>query len=90
MIILTGGAGFIGSCLLKKLNSEGIEDIIVVDSLGETNKWKNLNGKKFIRYVEKNDFLVNIKNFLQSFDGKIDAIFHMGACSKTTDHKYYN
>lgn len=85
MIILTGGAGFIGSCLLKKLNSEGIDDIIVVDSLGETNKWKNLNGKKFIRYVEKNDFLVNIKSFLKSFEGKIDAIFHMGACSRTTE-----
>ena len=55
MIILTGGAGFIGSCFLRKLNEEGIDDIIVVDQLDETDKWKNLQGKKFKDYMKKDD-----------------------------------
>ena len=83
MIILTGGAGFIGSCILKKLNDEGITDILVVDNLGQSDKWKNLIGKKFSRYIHKNEF----RNLLfdNSFDDSIDAILHIGACSSTTE-----
>ena len=47
MIIVTGGAGFIGSVVVSKLNEEGISDILIVDSLKTSEKWKNLVGKKF-------------------------------------------
>jgi len=88
MIILTGGAGFIGSAFLWKLNTEGVEDIIIVDDLGETEKWKNLADKKFVDYVQKDDFLRMVE------DGrapKAEAVVHMGACSSTTltDADYY-
>ncbi|OGU60430.1 MAG: ADP-glyceromanno-heptose 6-epimerase [Ignavibacteria bacterium GWF2_33_9] len=83
MIILTGGAGFIGSCFLKLLNENGIKDIIVVDNLGTSSKWKNLVGKHFSKYIHKNNFfeeIISIPNL------KIEAIFHFGACSSTTEN----
>lgn len=88
MIILTGGAGFIGSCFLWKLNQEGITDIIVVDHLDDSGKWRNLLGKKFRDYVQKDEFLKLIEA------GKIakpSFVVHMGACSSTTltDADYY-
>lgn len=83
MIVLTGGAGFIGSCFLKKLNLEGINDIIVVDRLGNGPKWKNLLNKKFERFSHKTQFLKDLKSGL--YDNKIDAIIHLGACSSTTE-----
>ncbi|MDY6969887.1 MAG: ADP-glyceromanno-heptose 6-epimerase [Spirochaetota bacterium] len=82
MIIVTGGAGFIGSAFVWKLNSEGIKDIIIVDELGVSDKWKNLVKRKFQDYICKDDFLNILK------DGKLDnisAIVHMGACSSTTE-----
>jgi ADP-L-glycero-D-manno-heptose 6-epimerase len=88
MIILTGGAGFIGSCFLWKLNQEGIDDIIVVDHLDDTEKWKNLNGKKFRDYMQKDDFLCQVE---KGGIKKPKHIIHMGACSSTTltDAGYY-
>lgn len=83
MIILTGGAGFIGSCFLRKLNDEGINDILVVDHLGSSEKWKNLTGKKFVKYLNKFEFRNVILN--RKLDCKIDAIVHFGACSDTTE-----
>ncbi|MDR1942328.1 MAG: ADP-glyceromanno-heptose 6-epimerase [Endomicrobium sp.] len=88
MIALTGGAGFIGSCFLWKLNSEGIKDILVVDNLDESEKWKNLNGKKYRNYMQKSDF------YNAALSRKIDdvsAVIHLGACSSTTltDANYY-
>ncbi len=84
MIILTGGAGFIGSCFLRKLNSEGIKDIIVVDHLGNEDKWKNLTGKELSIYYHKRDFRNLLKeNLLNPAD--IQYIVHMGACSATTE-----
>jgi ADP-L-glycero-D-manno-heptose 6-epimerase len=56
-VLLTGGAGFIGSCMLWRLNQAGITDIIVVDHLGSTLKWRNLIGKRFEDYFEKSAFL---------------------------------
>lgn len=89
LIIVTGGAGFIGSAIVWRLNKEGITNIIVVDEIDSV-KWKNLVGLKFLDYIEKDDFLEKIKNNLyKNFD--IDTIFHMGACSSTThpDARYY-
>jgi len=82
MYILTGGAGFIGSCFLKLLNDKGIDDVIVVDNLGNSEKWKNLLGKKFINYVHKNKFFEKLSTYKAD---SIKAIFHFGACSNTTE-----
>ncbi|MDR2772311.1 MAG: ADP-glyceromanno-heptose 6-epimerase [Elusimicrobiota bacterium] len=88
MIVLTGGAGFIGSCFLWKLNQEGIKDILVVDHLDDSEKWKNLIGKKFSDYVQKNDFFNLVVSRQLS---KPQAVIHLGACSSTTqtDSNYY-
>jgi ADP-L-glycero-D-manno-heptose 6-epimerase len=89
-IIVTGGAGFIGSAIVWFLNKKGFENIIVVDSFGNSDKWKNLVKLKFVDYIEKEDFLTNLLNGkYNSLD--IDTIFHMGACSSTInpDRKYY-
>ena len=82
MIVLTGGAGFIGSCLLWKLNQQGIGDIIVVDEALSLEKKRNLEGKKFKDFIEKDIFLSLVSS--DKLDKKIDAIFHLGACSSTT------
>ena len=82
MLVLTGGAGFIGSCLLAKLNENGVNDIIVVDNLASTEKWKNLVGKRFEMYLQKQEFLMLMS---QGKLEKIDAIIHLGACSSTTE-----
>ncbi len=81
MFIVTGGAGFIGSCFIWFLNKKGISNILVVDSLKNSIKWKNLRNLKFKDYIEKEDFL----KFLENKSFKIDAIFHFGACSDTTE-----
>jgi ADP-L-glycero-D-manno-heptose 6-epimerase len=83
MIIVTGGAGFIGSAFVWKLNQEGIDDIIIVDQLGTDEKWKNLVNLRFANYVHKDDFLEMIDTDTLPFD--VDAIIHMGACSSTTE-----
>jgi ADP-L-glycero-D-manno-heptose 6-epimerase len=81
--IVTGGAGFIGSCLLSKLNAEGIDDIIVVDALGSTEKWKNLLGKSFDDYIEKDVFLAMLE--ANKFGASIERIVHLGAETSTTE-----
>ena len=57
MIVVTGGAGFIGSCFVKKLNQMGIDDILIVDNLGKTEKWQNLVKKNYKDYLHKNVFI---------------------------------
>ncbi len=83
MIIVTGGAGFIGSALIAALNKRQITDILVVDELGTDQKWKNLRNLSFADYVEKDDFLEMVIE--DKLDSSIDAVFHLGACSDTTE-----
>jgi ADP-L-glycero-D-manno-heptose 6-epimerase len=83
MIIVTGGAGFIGSALVWELNRRGVDDIIVVDHLGETEKWKNLVSLQFSDYFNKSDFIEKLE--AGYFGNSISAIFHLGACSSTTE-----
>jgi ADP-L-glycero-D-manno-heptose 6-epimerase len=83
MIIVTGGAGFIGSALIAALNKRQITDILVVDELSTDQKWKNLRNLSFADYVEKDDFLEMVIE--DKLDSSIDAVFHLGACSDTTE-----
>ncbi|MDO9586262.1 MAG: ADP-glyceromanno-heptose 6-epimerase [Syntrophales bacterium] len=83
MIVVTGGAGFIGSALVWKLNSAGIDDIVIVDELGESEKWKNLVKRRYADYIHKDDFLKMILVEKLPFD--VRALIHMGACSSTTE-----
>ena len=83
MIVLTGGCGFIGSNVLECLNQHGITNVVVVDELDDTDKWKNLVGKSFCEILDKS----------QLFDwlnDDVEAIIHLGACSSTveTDSNY--
>ena len=84
MIVVTGAAGFIGSCLVAELNSRGLYDLILVDHLaGEQDPKKlNLAGKRYQRYYDKAEYLKLLKRDLFDFD--VESILHMGACSSTT------
>ena len=82
MIIVTGGAGFIGSNLIRGLNKKGINDIIVVDNLENSKKHRNLNSLEFIDFIDKEDFIENINIFRNE---KVDTIFHQGACTDTME-----
>lgn len=88
MIVVTGAAGFIGSCVLSRLNSVGENDLLIVDHLN-SQKELNLKGKKFSRYLEKQDFLDEIRG--DKIKSKVEAVIHMGACSSTTlnDPQYF-
>jgi len=82
MIIITGGAGFIGSAIIAALNKRGTTDILVVDESGK-DKCKNLANLSFADYAEKNDFLKIVSK--KKISSNIEAVFHMGACSDTTE-----
>jgi ADP-L-glycero-D-manno-heptose 6-epimerase len=92
MIVITGGAGFIGSAIVWRLNQLGENRIIIVDELGTDDKWKNLVPLKFGDFVHKDDFISMIIDREVPF--KIDSIIHMGANSSTTekdaDHLFSN
>ena len=83
MFIVTGGAGFIGSNLVKSLNDRGITDILVVDDLTDGTKFVNLVDLQITDYMDKDEFITQIVSG-QNF-GNIEAIFHEGACSSTTE-----
>lgn len=80
-IIVTGGAGFIGSCIVRTLNDAGYSNIVIVDNIVSTEKWKNLRNKRYLEYVNKEDFLGKLRNDAYK---ECKAIIHMGACSSTT------
>ena len=89
MIIVTGGAGLIGSAVAQHLNTLGREDILIVDHLGLTDKWRNLTPLRFMDYLEKDTFerMLDDGSLAGRLPGGrgLDAIIHLGACSATTE-----
>ena len=83
MILVTGGAGFIGSAIVAELNARGIDDILIVDILGHDERWKNLRNLRYADYMEADDFSEMVSDSDLEID--LEAIIHMGACSSTTE-----
>ncbi len=84
MIVVTGAAGFIGSNLIKGLNAQGHDNILAVDELTDGHKFQNLAAVNYMDYEDCDDFLAKITE-KSAFPEKIEAIFHQGACSVTTE-----
>ncbi len=84
MIVVTGGAGFIGSHLVSKLNAMGHQDIIVVDNLKNSQKNNNLIKDKISAYIDKSDFIRAIEE-REKICEDIDFMFHQGACTVHTE-----
>lgn len=81
-IVVTGGAGFIGSGVIRHLNERGQSNIIVVDELAKSEKWKNLVGKQFIDFIPK----LQLFEWLKGRESEISAFIHLGACSSTVEN----
>ena len=81
MIIVTGAAGFIGSCLVRKLNDEGYNDLVLVDDFSKSEKEKNLSGKKYTSKVGRNDF----HDWVRNNHRFVQFVFHIGARTDTTE-----
>ena len=81
-VLVTGGAGFIGSALVWALNRRGCENIVVCDILGLNEKWRNLASLRFADYVEADALLPRLQSGAL---GKFDLVLHLGACSSTTE-----
>lgn len=81
-ILVTGGAGFIGSALVWALNQRGCEQIVVSDFLGTSEKWRNLTPLRFADYLEADDLRPRLESGAL---GRFDHVFHLGACSATTE-----
>ena len=83
MVVVTGAAGFIGSCVLGKFEKNRNEGLYIVDDIKQTEKWKNIINKNYVEYIHKDDFI----DRLQSLNN-IKSIIHMGACSSTTERDF--
>ncbi|KAF0284030.1 ADP-glyceromanno-heptose 6-epimerase [Spiribacter roseus] len=82
MVVVTGGAGFIGSNLVHGLNERGRDDIVVVDDLTDGRKFLNIRDAGLADYLDQDEFLDWLA---ESGDHRVDAVFHLGACSDTTE-----
>jgi ADP-L-glycero-D-manno-heptose 6-epimerase len=83
MKIITGGAGFIGSAILWRLNSLGITDVLIVDTDMRDTKQNNLAELDYVDFIDKDSFLKPVNKGAINY--KVDALYHMGACSSTTE-----
>lgn len=83
MIIVTGGAGFIGSCLISKLNQEGYEDVVAVDDFSRPEKNANLEEKSLTARVDRDHFF----EWLEAYEKRVQFIFHLGARTDTAEHR---
>lgn len=81
MIVITGAAGFIGSCLVSRLNSLGREDLVLVDSLNKPGKENNLKGKLHMHFIDRKSFPI----WLEAHAQEVTFIFHLGARTDTTE-----
>ncbi len=81
MIVITGGAGFIGSNLLAALDARGVPDLVVCDRLGGGEKWRNIAKRELADIVLPEDLM----GFLDGHAAEVEAVFHMGAISTTTE-----
>ncbi|MBX3301525.1 MAG: ADP-glyceromanno-heptose 6-epimerase [Nitrospira sp.] len=81
-VLVTGGAGFIGSAVIWGLNQRGCDDIVVVDRLRHTDKWRHLDPLRFRDYLEADQLLPRLSN---NSLGTFQAVLHFGACSSTTE-----
>jgi len=84
LIIVTGAAGFIGSCMVEYLNEKGFENLILVDDFGEEQKRINWESKKYTQIVER----YNLFDWLETNDPKVNYVIHMGARTDTTEFNY--
>lgn len=84
MYIVTGAAGFIGTCLVRELNKRGHENIIIVDRLDKSQKWKNLQEMVYSEYINADRFIDSLEGYGEKAKA-IKGIFHLGACSSTTE-----
>jgi ADP-L-glycero-D-manno-heptose 6-epimerase len=84
MIIVTGASGFIGSCMIRKLNDHNFNAVIAVDDFARTDKAKNLEGKKVMHQVPRNEFF----NWLDKNHRQVEFIFHIGARTDTTEFNW--
>lgn len=82
LIVVTGAAGFIGSCTVKHLNDHGITNLILVDDIKKTEKWKNLVNKKCIDFISRDDLF----QWLEGREKEVQALIHLGACSDTLEN----
>ncbi|MBU42237.1 MAG: ADP-glyceromanno-heptose 6-epimerase [Spirochaetaceae bacterium] len=92
-ILITGAAGLIGSAVVRELNHRGYTNLILVDHLGETEKWKNLRSLQFNQYLEKEPFREILEGYLEGISSSesslledVSGIIHLGACSSTTEY----
>lgn len=84
MIIITGAAGFISSCLVQKLNDEGYYDLILVDDFSDEKQNKNFEGKRFSKLVDRSEFIP----WLTANHLHVQFVFHLGARTDTTEFDY--
>lgn len=81
LIVITGGAGFIGSGVVRHLNDRGINNIVIVDDLRKGEKWKNLVGKRIVDIISRDNFF----KWLEGRESLIEAFIHLGACTSTVE-----